>query len=88
MNPRGVIESDPLVARAVIKLLDRADRLILLADSSKFVSAGSMAVCPLARVDTLITDAGIDAAAVEMVRSAGVNLVIAETDPQSMPAAA
>ena len=88
VNPLGVIESDPLVARAVIKLLDRADRLILLADSSKFVSAGSMAVCPLARVDTLITDAGIDAAAVEMVRSAGVNLVIAETDPQSMPAAA
>lgn len=88
VNSRGVIESDPLVARAVIKLLDRADRLILLADSSKFVSAGSMAVCPLTRIDTLITDSGIDAAAAEMVRSAGISLVIAAPDPQTLSTAA
>lgn len=88
VNPRGVIESDPLVAHAVSKLLDRADRLILLADSSKFVSAGSMAVCPLSRVDTLITDDGIDEASAAMVRAAGVNLVIAEHDPQSLSSAA
>lgn len=88
VNPRGVIESDPLVARAVIKLLDRADQLILLADSSKFVSAGSMAVCPLSRVGTLITDAGIDEASAEMVRAAGVKLVIAEADALSLSSAA
>ena len=88
VTPRGIIESDPLVARAVIKLLDRADRLILLADSSKFVSAGSMAVCPLSRADTLITDEGIDEASVEMVKAAGVKLVIAGPDPQALSSAA
>jgi DeoR family transcriptional regulator, ulaG and ulaABCDEF operon transcriptional repressor len=46
----GVTEGDPLVARAETKLLKRADKLIVLADSSKFVSRGSLVVCPLSRI--------------------------------------
>jgi hypothetical protein len=41
INPRGVIEGDPLIARAVAKLLKRADELIVLADSSKFAIAAA-----------------------------------------------
>ena len=39
IGPLGVIEGDPLIARAETKLLKRADKLIVLADSSKFVVA-------------------------------------------------
>ena len=88
VSSRGVIESDPLVARGVVKLLDRADRIVLLADSSKFVSAGSMAICPLSRIDTLITDDEVNEASAEMVKQAGINLVIAGKGPQTMPTAA
>ena len=45
IGPLGVIEGDPLIARAETKLLKRADKLIVLADSSKFVSRGSLVVC-------------------------------------------
>ena len=88
VSARGIIESDPLVARAVSKLLDRADRLIVLADSSKFEAGGSMVICPLSRVHTLITDQGIEPAAAEMVKSAGINLVIAEPDHTLVSSAA
>src|SRR5208283_2047465 len=57
VGPLGLVEGDPLIARAEAKLLNRAERLIVLADSSKFAAKGSLVVCPLARVDTLITDA-------------------------------
>lgn len=88
VSARGIIESDPLVARAVSKLLGRADRLIVLADSSKFEARGSMAICPLSRVDTLITDAGIDAGAADMVKAAGINLVIAGEEHHLVSSAA
>ena len=49
IRPHGLIEGDPLIARAVAKLLKRADRLVALADSSKFQVKGSLVVCPLSR---------------------------------------
>jgi DeoR family transcriptional regulator, ulaG and ulaABCDEF operon transcriptional repressor len=80
IGPLGVIEGDPLVARAEAKLLKRADKLIVLADSSKFVSRGSLVVCPLSRIDILITDSGAPKEALDMLREAGVNTVIAGDD--------
>src|SRR5450631_1918715 len=77
IGPLGVIEGDPLVARAEAKLLKRADKLIVLADSSKFVSRGSLVVCPLARIDILITDSDAPKEALDMLREAGVETRIA-----------
>ena len=50
IGPLGVIEGDPLIARAETKLLKRADRLVVLADASKFTARGSLVVCPLSRI--------------------------------------
>jgi DeoR family ulaG and ulaABCDEF operon transcriptional repressor len=77
IGPLGVIEGDPLLARAESKLLKRADKLIVLADSSKFVSRGSLVVCPLSRIHTLITDADAPGAALDMLREQGVHVVVA-----------
>ncbi len=83
----GVIEGDPLIARAETKLLKRAEKLIVLVDSSKFVARGSLVVCPLSRIDTLITDKEAPAAALEMLAQAGVRTLIADAAPQSTAAA-
>jgi DeoR family ulaG and ulaABCDEF operon transcriptional repressor len=80
IGPLGVIEGDPLLARAESKLLKRADKLIVLADSSKFVSRGSLVVCPLSRIHTLITDADAPSAALDMLRENGVAVEIVEID--------
>ncbi|MFO1147212.1 MAG: DeoR/GlpR family DNA-binding transcription regulator [Alsobacter sp.] len=74
--PLGVMEGDPLLIRAEQKLIDRAERLVVLADSSKFRSRGGLILCPLARIHTIITDDEIDPKAVEMCREAGVDVQI------------
>jgi DeoR family ulaG and ulaABCDEF operon transcriptional repressor len=83
VGPLGLIEGDPLIARAEAKLLKRAEKLVVLADSSKFASRGSLVVCPLSRIDTLITDADAPATALEMLRDAGVAIIIVHVDPRS-----
>jgi len=85
IGPLGVIEGDPLLARAESKLLKRADKLVVLADSSKFASRGSLVVCPLSRIDTVITDAAAPLAALEMLREAGVRVQLADVEGLENP---
>jgi len=87
IGPLGVIEGDPLLARAESKLLKRADKLIVLADSSKFVSRGSLVVCPLSRIHTLITDRDAPAAALDMLREHGVHVSVVATGVDAIAAA-
>jgi DeoR family ulaG and ulaABCDEF operon transcriptional repressor len=82
-----VIEGDPLLARAESKLLKRADKLIVLADSSKFVSRGSLVVCPLTRIHTLITDSDAPGAALEMLRDKGVQVIVVDVGAEANAAA-
>jgi DeoR family ulaG and ulaABCDEF operon transcriptional repressor len=81
IGPLGVIEGDPLIARAETKLLKRADKLIVLADSSKFVSRGSLVVCPLSRIAILITDRAAPLAALEMLKESGVQTLVVDAEP-------
>ena len=87
IGPLGVIEGDPLVARAEAKLLKRADKLVVLADSSKFVPRGSLVVCPLSRIDILITDANAPKEALDMLREAGVETKIVDDSLEKVAAA-
>jgi DeoR family ulaG and ulaABCDEF operon transcriptional repressor len=78
----GIIEGDPLIARAEAKLLSRAEKLVVVADSSKFETRGSMAVCQLARVRTLITDSAAPQHLIDHVRSQGVEVIVVDVQRQ------
>lgn len=88
ITPMGVIESDPLIARAEAKLLSRAEKLIVIADGSKFEARGNMVVCPLTRVSTVVTDPGAPPGMVEHLRSVGVEVLIAEDERMTKLSAA
>ncbi|MCA0432771.1 MAG: DeoR/GlpR family DNA-binding transcription regulator [Proteobacteria bacterium] len=88
ISSMGIVEGDPLIARAEAKLLTRAERLIVVADSSKFQPRGNMAVCQLSRVHTLITDSGAPEAILDHARSLGVTVLIAKDDRNSISTAA
>ena len=88
ITPMGVIESDPLIARAEAKLLSRAEKLIVMADSSKFEARGNMVVCPLTRVSTVVTDWGAPPGMVDHLRSLGVEVLMAEDDSDAKRTAA
>lgn len=82
----GIIEGDPLVARSESKLLSRADKLIIVADSSKFEPRGSMVVCRFSRVHTLITDEDAPADFLKHIRDQGVEVVIAQVETAAITA--
>jgi DeoR family ulaG and ulaABCDEF operon transcriptional repressor len=87
IGPLGVIEGDPLIARAEAKLLGRAERLVVLADASKFAQRGSLVVCPLARIHTLITDRRAPPEPLAMLREAGVETIVVDTEANATEAA-
>jgi DeoR family transcriptional regulator, ulaG and ulaABCDEF operon transcriptional repressor len=83
ISQMGIIEGDPLIARAEAKLLSRAEQLIVIADSSKFEPRGSIALCQLSRVHTLITDEGAPPHMLDQIRSRGVHVVVVPLEDQN-----
>lgn len=58
-------------------MVDRSRKVVILADSSKLGGSAFAQICPVERVDTLVTDAGADPAMVAAFRAAGVDVVTA-----------
>jgi len=79
VSSQGLMQTDPTLARSERRLIDQADEVIAMVDSSKFSAKGSLIACPLERVSRLITDSNVNRSALEMLRRANVNVTIAET---------
>lgn len=77
VGPQGVMQQDIILVAAERRLIECAEEVVLLVDSSKFASSSGSIVCGLDEIAVLITDAGIDAASAKMVEAAGVELIIA-----------
>lgn len=75
----GILEDDPLPLRAARTLRKQSQRLVVLADSSKFLESRSLAVFTLSEVDVFVTDDGLSDAAHRMLVDAGIEVVVAET---------
>lgn len=79
LGPLGLMETDPLLIQAEQKLIDRADELIVLVDSSKFKTRSSLILCQLERISTVITDEGLPDNAAKMLEQADVKLIVAQS---------
>ncbi|MEI3850416.1 MULTISPECIES: DeoR/GlpR family DNA-binding transcription regulator [Ensifer] len=92
LGPLGLMEADPLLIQAEQKLIDQADELVVLVDSSKFHKRSSLILCGLKRIATVITDSGIEDRHAAMLENAGVRLVVASsragTDAENMSSSA
>jgi DeoR/GlpR family transcriptional regulator of sugar metabolism len=75
--PRGLTEANPNEAALKEMMAANATRVVAMIDSSKLGRTALSLFAPLSEVDVLITDDGADAAAVEQIRAAGVEVVIA-----------
>jgi DeoR family ulaG and ulaABCDEF operon transcriptional repressor len=78
LGPHGVMEADPMLIQAELKLIGQADELIILADSSKCSGRSSLILCGLDRITTVVTDGGIRDEDRQMLETAGVGLVVAD----------
>lgn len=57
------------------KMLECSQKIIVLADSSKFNVVSLTPVCGLERIDKIVTDSGIAPDVLEQYRAAGVNVI-------------
>ncbi len=76
----GLTDSSEADCEVKRQVLERAQEVILLADSSKFHTRGLFLTCPLGKVHQLITDEGLSAKDKTMVREAGLVLTIASLE--------
>jgi DeoR family ulaG and ulaABCDEF operon transcriptional repressor len=77
VSAQGVMQADVVLVAAERRLIERAEELILLVDSSKFQGSGNV-VCALTEIDTVITDSGISKRDAAMLKSAGIKVIVAE----------
>ncbi len=67
-------------ARLTNDMMEAASQTVLLVDSTKFGRRGFAKICPLDRIDIIVTDDGISEQAREYIEEAGVDLIIAKTN--------
>jgi DeoR family ulaG and ulaABCDEF operon transcriptional repressor len=77
LGAAGLMQADIILVAAERRLMDRADEIIVLVDSSKFDGPSGHVVCALSEIDVVVTDAGIGSEHSKMLEKAGVRLVIA-----------
>jgi len=78
VGARGLMQADVVLIQAEQKLMDKADRLIVLVDSTKFRTSASFRVCDLNAIDVVVTDDGATDAEIAMLRDQGIEVVIAD----------
>jgi len=78
LGPGGMTEMDPHIAHASEKLMRRAQKVVVLADSSKLALRSSMVIAPLERIDAIVTDSAARESDLEFLRQAGIRIHIAE----------
>lgn len=78
VGPQGVMQQDVILVAAERRLVDRAEKVILMVDSSKFQRSSGTIVCALDEVDVLVTDAGLPDDMRIALDAAGVEIIIAE----------
>jgi DeoR/GlpR family transcriptional regulator of sugar metabolism len=64
-------------------MIDRSDRLIVLADGSKLGAVTVAAVAPTRAIDVLVTDESAPTAELELFREQGVEVVVAERSTET-----
>jgi len=76
----GLMEADPLLIQAEKRLINQAEELVVMADSSKFARKAGLILCGLDRVSCVITDTDVTDKAVGLLEHYGVKVITVEPD--------
>lgn len=77
ITPAGLFNSNSLLVESERQMMEAADEVIVVADSSKLGHSELAQVCPLSRVHRLVTDVGITDEWRETLKANGVDVVTA-----------
>lgn len=76
----GLTTTDHMEANLHRLMVENAQKVIVLADHSKFSRRGFSKICALDRVDQIITDTGTPQALVEKLRDTGIEMTIVDNE--------
>lgn len=76
----GLMEADPVLIEAEKTLIEQAEQIIVLADSSKLERRAGLILCGLNRVHMVITDTLAGPGALRALEGAGVRVMAVEPD--------
>ena len=79
----GLSTYNALEARQNASMIRLCQRVVVLADSTKFRAPGLHLFCEITRIDTIVTDSGLPVAVVESLAARGVKVLCA--DPKESP---
>ena len=77
---RGVTDLDDSDAAVIRAALERTERIVVLADGSKFGDVALSTVVPIKRVSAIITDASADPVEVDRIEREGVEVIVADQE--------
>jgi DeoR family transcriptional regulator, fructose operon transcriptional repressor len=81
-NEKGFYNSNPLLVETERAMMQAADEVIVVADSTKFGYASLAHLCPLGEIDTLVSDRELSPEWQQRLVDAGVRIVLAEESDQ------
>jgi DeoR/GlpR family transcriptional regulator of sugar metabolism len=77
---RGITDLDDQEAGVIRAALERTERIVVLADGSKFGDVALSTVVPIDQVSVVVTDPGADPLEVDRIEREGVEVILAEPD--------
>ena len=82
---RGVTDLDDQEAGVIRAALEHTERIVVLADGSKFGDVALSTVVPVKQVSVIVTDRSADPVEVDRIEREGVEVIVAEPDSGSRP---
>jgi DeoR/GlpR family transcriptional regulator of sugar metabolism len=82
---RGVTDLDDQEAGVIRAALERTERIVVLADGSKFGDVALSTVVPIKQVSVIVTDRSADPVEVDRIEREGVEVILADPDSGSRP---
>jgi len=77
ITPAGLFNSNALLVETERQMIDSAEELIVVSDSSKLGHSALAHLCPLDAVDRLVVDSGISDEWKQIAKRAGIELIVA-----------
>src|SRR5260370_1059221 len=68
-----------LLVQAERRMMEQAQQVVLLVDSSKFGQQALVSLCKLEEIDVVVTDAGLSPVHREQLQAAACQMIIAQT---------
>jgi DeoR/GlpR family transcriptional regulator of sugar metabolism len=85
VTDKGLYNNNLLLVETEQAMMDAADEVIVVADSSKFGRQSLAHVCPLEKVGRFVVDDGIGDPWCKVLNQAGVDLVVAQVNSNARP---